>query len=454
MNIYALKGYKVKCVDLNDVNAKKYLKIGEIYTVRKTIVHKYQTDVYLQEIKGCFFNTVLFEDVSEQSTKYDKKHPNYNDWNNRNQNFKGIINRSSIKIMNKKKLVKPAVYYVVQGRATNNDSDYIEHTFLNINPFEARERAFSYLEYYVQLLHQGKKIMFKENDELVNDEINLEYLNNYKVTFAEDNFGLDGIAIYMVVNDPIDYMNKLDKVNDRFLIYSVQNLNEEKIETLKHSLIREYGYYRNSKIDTSRFESEVSIISKCKPKIGKPTEHVYTILETPFNFFFAKIQVANSNQFCEKVLNDFKVIQLKNTTFISKLNWHTIRIHIASMLNTEGGNVYLGKYTNGKIINCLEERKIEETKNKLIINIIPFFKDHKDYISFKFVKINQVIIPIVVVQQPLKNFCFYDKENNNSFYYRNNKGLNKMTETAKIAEYVIQNGTFKTSDYDQFLNFL
>ncbi|MFY8187672.1 MAG: RNA-binding domain-containing protein [Flavobacterium sp.] len=454
MNIYALQGHKVICVELNDENAKKYLKIGEIYTVRKTIVYNYLTDVYLQEIKGCFFNSVIFEDVAEQSTKNDKKHPNYNDWNKRNRNFKGIINRSSIQVIYENKLVKPPVYYVVQGRATNNDSDYIEQTFANINPLEARERAFSYLEYYVQLLHQGKKIMFKENDKLVNDEIKLEYLNNYKVTFAEDNFGIDGIAIYMVVNDPIDYMNKLDNVNDRFLIYSVQNLDEEKIETLKHSLIREYGYYRNSKIDTSRFESEVSIISKSKPKIGKPTEHVYTILETPFNFFFAKVQIANSDHFCEKVLHDFKVIQLKNTTFISKLNWHTIRIHIASMLNTEGGNVYLGKYSNGKIINCVEGRKIEEIKKQLKNNILPFFKDHKNYISFRFVKINQVIIPIVVVRQPIKNFCFYDNENNNNFYYRNNKGLNKMTETAKIAEYVIQNGTFKTSDYDQFLNLL
>lgn len=354
--------------------------------------------------------------------------------------------------MHTNKSLKPSIYYVVQGRRTENDSDYIEHTFMNVNPLEARERAFAYLEYYIQLLQQGKKIVFKEKDKVVEEEIKLEYLNKYSVSFTENNFGIDGIAIYMVVNEPIEYMDKQDNVEDRYLIYSVQNLTEEKIETLKNSLIREYGYYRNAKIDTSKEEDEVKLFSRKKSKLGFNSMLVFTIIKTPFDFYFAKIKIDDSNIFCSKVANDFKVINLKNTTFISKLDWHSVRVHVASLLNTNDGNVYLGKFVNGKIINCLQAKNITESTNLLKQNILPYFQKQKDYITFRFVKINKVIIPIIIIKQSYKNFSFYDNSTNNNFYFRNNNGLQKMNQTEKIAEYVMKNGDYKLSDLANILD--
>ena len=350
------------------------------------------------------------------------------------------------------KFLKPSIYYIVQGRRAENDSDYIEHSFMNVNPLEARERAFAYLEYYVQLLQQGKKIVFKEKDKVVEEQIKLDYFNNYSVSFTENNFGLDGIAIYMVVNKPIEYMDKLDNVEDRYLIYSVQNLTEGKIETLKNSLIREYGYYKNAKIDTSKEEDEVKLFSRKKSKLGFNSMLVFKIIKTPFDFYFAKIKIDDSNLFCTKVANDFKVINLKNTTFISKLDWHSVRVHVASLLNTNDGNVYLGKFVNGKIINCLQGKNISETTNLLKQNILPFFQKQKHYISFRFVKINNVIIPIIIVKQSYKNFSFYDNNNNNNFYFRNNKGLQKLNQTEKIAEYVVKNGEYRLSDLANILD--
>ena len=64
-----------------------------------------------------------------------------------------------------------AIYYVIQGRKLENDSTYIEHTFMDINPEIARQRAFDYLEYYVQLLQQGKQLFFRENEKLVKNNI-------------------------------------------------------------------------------------------------------------------------------------------------------------------------------------------------------------------------------------------------------------------------------------------
>lgn len=346
---------------------------------------------------------------------------------------------------------KPSIYYVVQGRATDNDPNYIEHTFVNINPLDARERAFSYLEYYIQLLQQGKKIFFKEKDKLVEEEIKLEYLNNYSVSFAENNFGIDGIAIYMVINQPIDYMNKVDIKEDRYLIYSVQNLTASTIETLKHSLIREYGYYRHSRIDTKLFESEISFYKLPKPKFVQ-SNLCYRILKTPFDFYFATVKLDNSNLFCSEVTKDFKVIDLKRTTFISQLDWHKIRLHTASFLNTDGGKVYLGKFVNSKIRNCLDSKDIAECTQLLKKNVLNFFPNHKHIITFRFVKINQVLVPIIVVKASYRKFCFYDNETNNNFYFRNNNGLQKMNQTEKIADYVLKNGEYKLSDLTDILD--
>jgi hypothetical protein len=61
MNIYSQKGTKVECIS-NQYREQKLpqLKIGEIYTIEKTIVHSFITVVYLQEMPGVKFNSVLF----------------------------------------------------------------------------------------------------------------------------------------------------------------------------------------------------------------------------------------------------------------------------------------------------------------------------------------------------------------------------------------------------------
>jgi hypothetical protein len=177
----------------------------------------------------------------------------------------------------------------------------------------------------------------------------------------------------MVVKEPIEYMDKTDNLEDRFLIYCVQDLSEIKIETIKKSLIREYGYYRYSKIDTSKIEISISFLKKAKSKMAYQTKLTYTTLKTPFNDFFSIVKSDNSDVFNAKVVQDFKVIDLKTTTFISKLDWHTIRVHVASFLNTDGGKVYLGKFINNQMINCIEETSISKCTALLKKNISPYF---------------------------------------------------------------------------------
>lgn len=83
MNIYAIKGHKVRCCTLNGgydsdkEKANKYLNVSEEYTIEKTVVDNWHTDVYLEEFPNVKFNSVFFEDVTNQSEELDKQHLDY-----------------------------------------------------------------------------------------------------------------------------------------------------------------------------------------------------------------------------------------------------------------------------------------------------------------------------------------------------------------------------------------
>ena len=83
MNIYALKGHTVRCHTLNagynsDIEqAKKYLTINKEYTVEKTDVYNWNTNVVLQDFPDVMFNSVFFDDVEEQPEEKDKQHKDY-----------------------------------------------------------------------------------------------------------------------------------------------------------------------------------------------------------------------------------------------------------------------------------------------------------------------------------------------------------------------------------------
>ena len=84
MNIYASNGHKVKCKTLSgglrchQEIAEKHLDINKEYTIDRTEVDSWHTDVWLKEIPNVHFNSVFFEDVTYQSEEKNKLHPDYN----------------------------------------------------------------------------------------------------------------------------------------------------------------------------------------------------------------------------------------------------------------------------------------------------------------------------------------------------------------------------------------
>lgn len=70
MNVHAKNGDKVKFTnpkagyDSDIEKTKKYLKLGEVYTIEKTEVDSWFTHVWLKEIPEVYFNSVHFIDYT------------------------------------------------------------------------------------------------------------------------------------------------------------------------------------------------------------------------------------------------------------------------------------------------------------------------------------------------------------------------------------------------------
>lgn len=85
MNIYALRGHKVRCIATEDEASAiifTCLEVGKEYTIENTEVGNWCTDVYLQEFPNVKFNSILFEDVTEQTKELNKQHPDWEYFNN------------------------------------------------------------------------------------------------------------------------------------------------------------------------------------------------------------------------------------------------------------------------------------------------------------------------------------------------------------------------------------
>lgn len=76
MNIYAEPGTKVIFTgeggyEVENKQANELLTKGETYTIEHIEVGDWNTEVWLKEVEGYSFNSVLFDDVSMKSEKRD-----------------------------------------------------------------------------------------------------------------------------------------------------------------------------------------------------------------------------------------------------------------------------------------------------------------------------------------------------------------------------------------------
>ncbi len=79
MNIHAGNGDKVvfkypnNGYPFDQETARKHLKLNAVYTVDRTSIHSCHTDVFLKEVEGVAFNSVLFADYKPRKSGRNKK---------------------------------------------------------------------------------------------------------------------------------------------------------------------------------------------------------------------------------------------------------------------------------------------------------------------------------------------------------------------------------------------
>lgn len=71
----AYKGCKVRYLNANGydhdtISANQYLTPGQMYTIDFEIVDRWQTDLYLQEVEGIGFNSVMFKNAKKSKKPY------------------------------------------------------------------------------------------------------------------------------------------------------------------------------------------------------------------------------------------------------------------------------------------------------------------------------------------------------------------------------------------------
>lgn len=73
MNIYAKRGHKVIFLfptngySYDQEQCKKFLHVGNTYTIENTKVDHFRTTIELQEVEGQKFNSVMFTDYYEDN---------------------------------------------------------------------------------------------------------------------------------------------------------------------------------------------------------------------------------------------------------------------------------------------------------------------------------------------------------------------------------------------------
>lgn len=281
-----------------------------------------------------------------------------------------------------KSSLQPAIYYVVKGRlsyskATKSELPF-EEKFLHENPILARAKAFSFYQNYASILEEQMQLSCKSlpitilsSDENFG-EIALEKYSNVDVSYQNPNEYDKGIAIYMVVQRPMDYMHKTDEIAERFLIHGIWNFDKSDIKNLKNGLIREFGYYQTFKYETNNYAEVIDFSVLEDKKFAYPKSELYSIISTPiswsFNYYLNenKVQLKKDRRL-QNIQNRIQKGTLLNNVFLSSLNHAAIVQEIASLLNENGGFVFLGLNKFRKSVSLFEDKKFNDFKSEISV---------------------------------------------------------------------------------------
>jgi hypothetical protein len=368
---------------------------------------------------------------------------------------------------------QPAFYYVVKGRFYRskeaNAMVAFEEKFIHINPIIAREQAFAFYKNYATILEAHQQLCTKSllcNASLFSKNFggsDIEKYSTFDVKYEEIDFFDKGIGIYMIIRNPILSKRKTDQIGDRFFIHGIWNFDTLDIEDFKTGLLREFSYYLYFGYDKANYEETIdfSILNFVKFDWEKPK--FQSIISTPFNWTCNYYLLENNREAKSKrekqrqqeysiienikfkrndsIQNRIQKGDLINNAFLPTLNHEIIVKTIASLLNENGGSVFVGVNSNREIINLFEKIKF----NDFIFETIRLFKrDFKDVVrnfTTSFHRVGQTVVVVFdVLPSPIKAI-FLSENNQKIFYRRNNFGFYPYNDPEEIVNYWVERKT-------------
>ena len=344
---------------------------------------------------------------------------------------------------------KASIYYLVKGRkkTTNTeDEEYYEEFFVDDDPIEARKKAFSYYLNYISILQEHRILQpthcsyiineFLKNDNRFNS-IELQKLGtgptNYKPNFCFDR----GVGLYMVVNYPINYMNKKDKKNDRFLIHGAFNFVDADIKEMIEGVIREYGYYCQFKYNKLGYEEQIDFY-RYAMGFG-----LYTIISTPYNWIFnwylnRKSQNAKTIRRLKYLQNLINTGCLEKSAFETRLSKHKLIKIVASFLNSNGGTLFYGidQISRGSqnVFSKVKPDFFKTEMQKVLKNEFGYMSNR---VSISFIEVNQKITAVFKVENKGNECIFINENNTKKFFVRSDKGIEQIKDPNLLMDYCV-----------------
>ncbi len=359
---------------------------------------------------------------------------------------------------------KAAICYVVRGRKLRNvisgEDEFFERFFFNEEPILAREQAFSFYQNYVLILEEHKllfQIQLPTSVTFLNDDFGGIDIQNYSratVRYDNSNSFDNGVAIYMVVEKPICYIDKTDKTGDRFLIHGIWNFDQTDMKNMIDGLIREYGYYAKLKNDLKNY-AEIVDFSAYNFKGNSK----YSIISTPFDWNFnyflnekrkvekTKIRLQNYKYQIEKGSSD-------RNAFETRMDKNKLVRTIASFLNTNGGMLFYGINEFRQSENIFKKVKPAIFKKAIHLLLRQKFSVIASNIDLRFINVGVNVVGVFSVSSHRESPVFVKENNLNKFYIRNDNGIKLIKDPEEIYNYSMARNsrTTKTTSIQDILD--
>lgn len=377
--------------------------------------------------------------------------------------------------------MKATVHYIVKTRLirsiNDGEIDFIQSIkkFEDPNPIVAREKAFTWYQNYIDVLLQGKGVIYS------NDRRAREKMLSYIQPGDDDAYGR-GIGVYLVLDIPIeeDFLklpdelseSLRDKPGEELLIHGIGQFVSNSPQTFMDNLNTEMSYYKASEYETRSYERMVNFY-----EYDIQMAEMNEILATPFNWsgydvscnvldtpevddqtnevekrdvekYIELIQKGEDNQV------EFKPSMLyyygKNGNYSGYSNKvrHVVAKTICSFLNANGGHLIVGVQDDQTITGLNDDFSLVRPKGKdpedyfrievdRLIN--QYFKPFASNIDTKLVTIDDKVICVFNVFPSKYRPVFINSLDGkqNEFYVRMTASSIHYLDVEVITEYCI-----------------